>query len=142
MLELQTRNRLMLRLWELNVAANVSVYVCVSCYPMCNVRTDGWLQLWGLPLPRMQSAQEDVLAVKDKKLDHGMLTDGSRACLIAITHNRTHACLCLSLLYAERSLLSCLTLIFTQNEPSLMCNMILLQLKCKAGDIVSVRSLP
>lgn len=37
------------------------VYMCVSSWPMCSVRADGWLQFWGFPLPRMQSAQEDVL---------------------------------------------------------------------------------
>lgn len=100
------------------------VYTSVSCWPMCNVRTDGWLQLWGFPLPRMQSALEDVLAVKgckDQSLHHGMLADGLRACLIAITHNHTHACFCLLLLYDERTLLSCPLLIFTPNEPSLFC---------------------
>lgn len=74
----------MLRLWALCVVVNVSVYIhaCVSCWPMCSVTTDGWLRLWGFPLPRMQSAQDDVLAVKgckDEKLHQGMPTDGLSA---------------------------------------------------------------
>lgn len=62
------------------------------------VRTELWLQFWGFPLPRMQSGQEDVLAVKgcrDKKLYHEMRAGGPRACLIKIAHSHTHGCLCL-----------------------------------------------
>lgn len=34
---------------------------CASGWFTCSDRADGWLQLWAFPLPRMQSAQEDVL---------------------------------------------------------------------------------